>query len=193
MKIYFSAALYAKDKYGKYYEQIVKTLESLGHTVQHDQITGKSNTVELVNNRTEAERDAFYKSLLKWMNQADIVVIEASFPSSLNIGHEITLALEKGKPVVVLYKKGAGSMFLNGIHSDKLFLVEYDEDNLVETVKDSISYAKDQSDTRFNFFLPPSLMSYMDWVADKRKVPRSVYLRELIERDREKNRDYNEA
>lgn len=94
---------------------------------------------------------------------------------------------------MVLYKKGHDSLFLNGLHSDKLFLVEYTDENIVETVKDSIDYAKDQSDTRFNFFLPPSLMSYLDWVSEKRKVPRSVYLRELIERDREKNREYNEA
>ncbi len=191
MKIYFSAAIYAKDKYGKYYEQIVKTLEGLGHTVQHDQVTGVS--IEKLKNNTQETRDVYYKKVLRWMNQADIVVIEASFPSSLNIGHEITLALEKGKPVVVLYKQGFDSIFLNGLHSDKLFLVEYTDENIVETVKDSIDYAKDQSDTRFNFFLPPSLMSYLDWVSEKRKVPRSVYLRELIERDREKNREYNEA
>jgi len=194
MKIYFSAAIYAKDKYGKYYDQIVKTLESLGHTVQHDQITGADfdDLKSRFSERTAGE-DVFYKKVLKWINLSDIVVIEASFPSSLNIGHEITLSLEKGKPVVVLYKRGFDSIFLNGIHSDKLFLVEYTDENIIETVKDSIDYAKDQSDTRFNFFLPPSLMSYMDWISEKRKIPRSVYLRELIERDREKNREYNEA
>lgn len=90
MKIYFSAAIYAKDKYGKYYEQIVKTLESLGHTVQHDQIT--SGNLESIKTQTTDLKDQYYKKVLRWMNQADIVVIEASFPSSLNIGHEITLA-----------------------------------------------------------------------------------------------------
>ncbi len=192
MKIYFSAAIYAKDKYGKYYEQITKTLESLGHSVQHDQITGVV-TLEELKGRPQDKTNEYYKKVLRWMNAADIVVFEASFPSSLNIGHEITLALDKGKPVVVFYKKGFDSIFLNGLHSDKLFLVEYDDGNVAETVKDSIDYAKDQSDTRFNFFLPPSLMSYMDWISEKRKVPRSVYLRELIERDRERNREYNEA
>lgn len=193
MKIYFSAAVYAKDTFGKYYDQIVKIMEGLGYTVKHDQVTSPDIDLEKLKITDESVRDQYYKNMLRWMNQADIVVIEASFPSSLNIGHEITLALEKGKPVVVFYKKGYDSVFLNGLHSDKLFLVEYTDDNIAKTVKASLDYAKDQSDTRFNFFLPPSLMSYMDWVADKRKVPRSVYLRELIERDREKNRSYNEA
>ncbi len=192
MKIYFSAAIYAKEKYDKYYLQIAKTLESLGHAVQHEHITG-AVSLDDIKSDTQEQTDAYYKKFLRWMNAADIVVFEASFPSSLNIGHEITLALDKGKPVVVFYKKGFDSIFLNGLHSDKLFLVEYTDENLVETVKDSIDYAKDQSDTRFNFFLPPSLMSYMDWISEKRKVPRSVYLRELIERDRERNREYNEA
>jgi len=193
MKIYFSAAIYAKDKYGKYYDQIVTTLEGLGHTVQHQHITGTGVNLEKLKDTTPDHRERFYKQAVRWINQSDITVFEASFPSSLNIGHEITLCLDKGKPVVVLYKKGFDSVFLNGLHSDKLFLVEYDDDNLVETVKDSIDYAKDQSDTRFNFFLPPSLMSYLDWIAEKRKVPRSVYLRELIERDRERNHEYNNA
>jgi hypothetical protein len=195
MKIYFTAAIYAKDKYGKYYEQIVNAIESLGHTVQHKHITDTNfdELKMLVSKQTIEEKDRFYKQVLKWINMSDIVVIEASFPSSLNIGHEITLSLEKGKPVIVLYKKGFDSIFLNGLHSDKLFLVEYTDENITETVKDSIDYAKDQSDTRFNFFLPPSLMSYMDWISEKRKIPRSVYLRELIERDRERNREFNEA
>lgn len=193
MKIYFSAAVYAKEKYGKQYLQIVKTIEAMGHTIQHEHITNSEKTFDKIKKHDAVDSDEYYRQAQKWINQSDIVVFEASFPSSLNIGHEITVALEKGKPVVVLYKKGFDSMFLDGLHSDKLFLVEYTDDSLAETVKDTISYAKDQSDTRFNFFLPPSLMSYMDWVAEKRKVPRSVYLRELIERDREKNREYQNS
>src|SRR5476649_938348 len=112
MKIYFSAAIYAKDKYGKYYDEIVKTLEGMGHSVQHEHIT-KTNLQE-VKDSSPTDREKYYKQAMRWINQADIVVVEASFPSSLNIGHEITVCLDKGKPVVVLYKEGFDSMFLNG-------------------------------------------------------------------------------
>ena len=37
---------------------------------------------------------------MKNISKADIVVVEISFPSTVNVGHELSLAMEKGKPVV---------------------------------------------------------------------------------------------
>ena len=39
-----------------------------------------------------------YKKMLDMIDKADFSVFEASFPSTLHIGHEITLAIDKGKP-----------------------------------------------------------------------------------------------
>lgn len=191
MKIYFTAAIYQTEELGHIYNKIVKTLEDQGNVVQHDHIT--KNTIDFIKSRTEEERIKHYRQVLRWITQSDIVVVEGSFPSTLNIGHEISLALEKGKPVIVLYKQGRNSFFLHGLNSDKLFLMEYTDDTLEQIVKDSIDYAKDQSDTRFNFFISPSLSHYLDWISSTKKIPRSVYLRQLIEEDREKNKEHYES
>lgn len=192
MKIYFTAAISQKEKFGKVYERIIKILEQDNHTVEHEHIT-KSNLEDLMQESDE-DRVAYYRTALKRISQADVVVVEGSFPSTLNIGHEITLSLEKGKPVIVLYKEGHDSVFMHGLNSEKLFLLEYSEENLEQLLKDTVEYAKDQSDTRFNFFISPRHVAYLDWIAQTKKIPRSVYLRKLLEDDRERNlTEYTES
>ncbi len=190
MKIYFVAALYQKPTLGTFYDRIVKTLLDAGHSVQHDHITG----VELKDlvGRPQLAVRKYYRQALKWIAAAELVVVEASYPSTLNIGHEITLALEKGKTVIVLYKDGHNSLFLEGLHSDKLILVEYNEENLEKVLTDGLTYARDAVDSRFNFFISPRHIVYLDWVAKVKRIPRSVYLRQLIEHDRDANHEYQD-
>ena len=188
MKIYFVGAISQKEKFGASYKTIIETLETMGAVVQHEHIS--TTTMDEIANESDDDRVKYYKQALRRIAQADLVVAEASFPSTINVGHEITLALEKGKPVIVLYKEGYDSFFLNGLVSDKLFMVEYTEENLAQLTKDSVEYARDQTDTRFNFFISPKHMAYLDWVAQTKRIPRSVYLRQLIEQDRDRNESY---
>jgi len=183
MKIYFTAAIYQKEKFGRTFDRIVQELQKLGHTVQHEHITNQ--TLENIKQQTDAQLMTYYKKNLTRIAQAEIVVVEASFPSSLNIGHEITVAIDKLRPVIVLYRAGFDSFFLRGLRSEKIFLVEYNDENLEQTVKDSVEFAKEQADIRFNFFISPKHESYLDLVAKSKKISRAVYLRQLIEKDRE--------
>jgi hypothetical protein len=56
-----------------------------------------------------------------------------------------------------------------------------------------LDFASDQQDTRFNFFISPKHQNYLDWIAKYKKVPRSVYLRELIETDMANNSEFIES
>jgi hypothetical protein len=190
MKVYFSASIVQKEQFGHNYDQIVRILLDMGHAVEYKHITEK--TLDQIKSSTHEDSNNFYKKVCRWISQADLVVVEASFPSTLNIGHEISLALEKGKPTIVFYHKGYESYFLPGLKSDKLFLVEYEDRDLPDLVKETVNYAKDQADTRFNFFMSPSHINYLDWISQHRRIPRSVYLRDLIEKDREKNKEYGD-
>jgi hypothetical protein len=188
MKLYFTAAIVQRPKFGCYYDQIVETVQNLGHHIQHEHIT--KETLANIKKATEDDLNAHYRKVVRWISQADIVIVEASFPSTLNVGHEISLALERNKPTIVLYKKGYDSFFLRGLNSDKLFLVEYTPKSLLQLVTACVNYAKEQAETRFNFFMPPLYLTYLDWAATQKKLPRSVYLRDLLEKDREQNERY---
>ena len=60
-----------------------------------------------------------------------------------------------------------------------------------EALKLALDYASDQMDTRFNFFISPKHGNYLDWISKNKKVPRAVYLRRLIEKDMDENKEYS--
>lgn len=187
MKIYFSGAIAQKDVFGKYYDSIVSCLKKMGHEVFEDTtVTSLTDAV----NKTDKERMDYYKKVLKWIAGSDVVVVEVSFPSTLHIGHEITIALEKGKPVMGLYREGYEPSFFLGLQDEKLMWVKYSDDSLDKDLKYAMELISEKIDTRFNFFISPKIGNYLDWVSKKKRLPRAVYLRKLIEEDMKKNREF---
>lgn len=188
MTIYFTASILQKDALGKYYSQIVEILESMGHKVIHEHVTQKS--LKNLDDLSEEQNGKYFQQVQKWISESDVIVAEVSFPSTLNIGHQVAMALEKGKSVICLYHQDRISRFFEAIKSDKLIYEEYTGSSLDHILKQSIDLALDTSDVRFNFIISPSLLEYLDWIAKNKKLPRSVYLRRLIEEDMAKNKGY---
>lgn len=189
MRAYFSAALFQKDKLGDKYKRIVETISKVGYQVFED--TTKVSLEEAIN-KSDKERVDYYKNVLKWIDRADVVVVEASFPSTLSIGHEISLAVEKSKPVIVMYLEGRDPSFMLGLRSDKIIWVKYSDKDLEAGLRGALKQAKEKADVRFNFFVSPKILAYLDWVAKKRMIPRSVFLRDLIEKEMRKDREFKE-
>lgn len=188
MKIYFSAAIYQEKQFGSIYKRIVDQIKKLGHTINQDTT---ETSLEDALNKTDEQRVKYYKQVLSWIAGSDVVVLETSFPSTLHIGHEITLALDKGKPVVALYKKGFEPSFFLGLEHEKLLWVEYTDSDLEKSLTDSLDFALQQSDVRFNFFISPQIGIYLDWVSKNKRIPRAVYLRRLIEEDMQNSKEYS--
>lgn len=183
MKIYFTAAISLQDQFGEYYDQIVAALQTLGHEVIHEHITGK--TMDDINSiyLDEKHNEEHYKFIEKQIAECDVVVAETSFPSTLNIGHEVTLALEKEKPVLALYMQGKRSVLLYGKQSEKLLLSEYSGSDIFSVVKWGIEYlAANVIDTRFNMMMSSEMSAFLDTISRKDKIPKSVYVRNLIKK-----------
>lgn len=180
MKIYFSAALAQQDDYGQYYEQIVAYLEAHGHRVFQDTTT--TPLADAIDKDTQ-ERMYYYRTVVRWISMADIVVVEVSFPSTLHIGHEISLALERQKPVIALYHQGKEPSFFLGLSNKKLFWGEYAAATLTDVLDEGLEVVTEQTETRFNLFLTPQQQSHLSRAAKHSKMARSVYLRKLIDDD----------
>lgn len=191
MKIYFTGSLHNKDIDKEIYAKIVDLLGASGHDVRADHIL-KTEQVDL-DLQSASERSIYYEKLNKWISAADLVVGEVSYPSTINIGHEISLALDKGKPVLALYQKGRAPGVLQGIKSERFMLVEYTQPELKKTLEYGLEEAFNQVDVRFNFFISPQIGRYLDWVSQKKRIPRAVYLRKLIEEEMTSNDEYKEA
>src|SRR3989339_240542 len=100
---------------------------------------------------------------------------------------------EKGKPVIAFYDKRISPNLIKGIDSDKFQAVSYDSQNLEDAVKTAVSKARSTMDIRFNFFISPQINEYLDWISRIKRIPRAVYLRELLEKELAKNKEYKTA
>lgn len=171
----------------KYYQRIFEYLNRQDYKLFVGKLFETQDEEDL---EDESSRKEWYDLAIKNIKKSDVVVVEISYPSTANVGHELTYALESGIPVVALYKKGRDPLFLQGIVDEKLTIMEYDDENLEDVLGEAIDYATSQQDTRFNFFISPRIGNYLDWISKRRRLPRAVYLRRLIEEDMKKNKDY---
>jgi len=174
------------------YKKIFSVLEKMGHKSVTDHVLTRK--IEDVEKETPKESEAYLRKMLRWVNNADFVVAEATCPE-VSTGYEIMIAQEKGKPVIVLYEneKKAVPHTLKGLPAEKIQVYGYSADNAVElkkTLKMAVKEAKDQMDVRFNFFVSPKIVHFLDWISKTKKMPRAVYLRRLIESDMKKFKEY---
>lgn len=180
MKVYFTASIAAKDKYINYYKKIIDILAEGGHDIVADHIV--KTTAEHIQTGTREERLKFHKKLEKWIQSCDFLVAETSFPS-ISVGYEISLALRLGKPVLILYSEGDAPSLLEHHKDDKMICEHYTPSNLRQIITEFIQYIEGKMDLRFTFFITPEIVQYLDDISRKQKVPKSVYLRNLIKRD----------
>jgi len=192
MKVYFTSSARGKEKYGKHYSSIYSTIEKLGHK-NIDDLIFRINEKSFYRG-DHKERVKVHKHTIANLRKCDILVLEATV-HSLSMGYLLRHALELEKPVIVLYLPGNGSdpFFATGIENDKLQVLEYSESNLEKILKLAFEYAKGQIDSRFNFFISSKIGNYLNWIARKKKTPRAVYLRRLIEREMKENKEYSES
>jgi nucleoside 2-deoxyribosyltransferase len=189
MKAYFTASISGKSAFEKSYNAIVESLKKCGYEVYDHILKTNSNQIEL---QTDKERIAYYKKMVEMISKCDLCVAEVS-TSSLSVGHEITIAVEKGKPVIAFHDKKITPNLIKGINSEKFQTVAYDKDNLDEAVRSALDKARSNMDIRFNFFISPKINEYLDWISRVKRVPRAVYLRELVEKEIEKNKEYKKS
>ncbi|OGK14464.1 hypothetical protein A3A93_04385 [Candidatus Roizmanbacteria bacterium RIFCSPLOWO2_01_FULL_38_12] len=185
LKIYFTASIAAKQNYLDNYHRIVDHIKKRGHAVIADHIF--NNNEKQISLKTREERLAFHNKLEKWIFSCDGLVAETSFPS-ISVGYEISLALRVGKPVLVLYSVGQPPSLLAHHRDEKLLCEKYSNNSLSQSLDDFLNFIQAKSDLRFTFFITPRIAAYLHEIARKNKLPKSVYLRKLIEKDMEENR-----
>ncbi len=189
MQVYFVASSRLVGKDTELYLRIYKIISS-EHKMVSDKVLKwiKSGIKDLSKESIETKKEN-YLHVIKCIKKADIVVMEIS-GHSVSMGFILSKAMEENKPVIALYTAEMDPVFVKGIVNSKLILTEYNKKNLEQVISDSINKAKCLVDMRFNFFVSPKILNYLDWVAQKRMIPKSVFLRHLIEREMKKDKDY---
>jgi hypothetical protein len=189
MKVYFTASARGTKEFGKQYQEIYKNIEALGNQNLDDLICRVDENKFYEG--THSDRVDLYKQAMVHIKNSDVIVLEVSI-HSLSMGFVLHKALDMGKPVIALYYDNNLPYFAAGIDNDKLQLLSYNENNLNKTLEDALEYAQELIDVRFNFFISPAIGRYLDWISKVKKIPRSVYLRALIENEMRENKEYRD-
>lgn len=187
MKIYFTASLRGKKEFGQNYIEIVRALSKQADKVFSEHILNFK--ADGLGNQTKEEAKKNYDKILSSIKKADVFVAEVS-TQSLSVGHELTEAMALSKPVIVLYSGKNMPGLLFGSDYDKMQIIHYEPGNLRSLLEKAVEEALKHADVRFNFFVSPKILAYLDWVAQKRMIPRSVFLRDLIEKEMKKDREF---
>lgn len=192
MKIYFVASPRLVIKDSGLYKRIHYYLAK-NNVMLSDKLLKWTNKKALDKMYEENSKEGVnaYKQAIDQVKKADVVMMEVS-GHSVTMGYLISKSLDLSKPVVVFYKKGTKILFLKGISNPKLKLREYDKKNIEELLDQALEEAKKEIDVRFNFFVSPKILTYLDWVARKKMIPRSVFLRNLIEKEIKKDKEFKE-
>jgi hypothetical protein len=189
MQVYFiaSSRLVAKDidLYRRMHESISEGNKMVSKKVWR---WLKMGVKDLRHIDVKAKREN-YQQALKDIKKAEVVVVEVS-GHSMSAGYLICQALDMNKAVIALYKGEHKPIFIGGIVNPRLFLIQYNNENVEEIVKSTFKKVLKLIDVRFNFFVNPRILTYLDWIANKRKVPKSVFLRNLIEREIKKDKEF---
>jgi len=123
MNIYFSCSITGgRDDQADYHE-IVRYLLAGGHDVPTAHLA--SPDLEQLEQTTEPEE--IYRRDIDWVRACDVLIAEVSTPSH-GVGYEIAEAVNKGKSVLCLYRKGANvSKIITGNHEKNFHIVMYDD------------------------------------------------------------------
>ena len=189
MKIHFTASSIKLLEYKKNYLAIKNEILDLGHTLTRDWI---QNAIKKREEGEIVDRETIYEKTMEAVLMADVIIVEGTVPS-FSIGHQVTLALSKNKPVLFLLAKNhveenaLKSTFIDGINSPLLTTAEYDHDNVKEIIANFLLKYKDGLHIRFNLVLNNELDNYLDWAIFTYKTNKSEFIRNLISKNMQKD------
>lgn len=184
MIAYFTASIVGKKPLLPHYHSILSILEKRGvHTIADHILNMEESDIHL---QTKEKRLHFHQQLEEWINSCDFMIAETSFPS-ISVGYEISMALDRNKPILLLYNEGEPPSLFAYHESQKIICEKYTSSTLESIIADFLNYVRGEEDARFTFYLTSTQAKHLEKQGKKKQIPKSVYLRHLINEDIKKN------
>lgn len=182
MVVFYTASYYGKEKYQKYYDQVRRAIESMHVELISPETENYLNVLD-DNKRKEITDPKLlhYEAIRQGIHVSDAVVIEVSH-EDFQLGHEATLAIMDKKPVLCL---SIHEDFSRKINNDYFFGARYTRETIGAIVQDFfVSVRQMRQARRFNMFLYPTQVAYLNAASKKNGMNMSEYIRRLITIDR---------
>lgn len=192
MVIFFSCSTKDILKYKNFYREIRDSIKDLGHSVNRDWIDTSIEFAE--KNVKDVLPPSVYKEVMSAIVTADLVIVDATV-ASMSVGHQLTFALQKMKPVLLLqYTKGNADikeLFISGAKSPLLMIKSYSSIKEIKPIiKEFVRKYESKSKTRFNLVLNKAQDSYIQWSAYNYKKSKTEIIQEAIDEKMEKDKSF---
>jgi len=183
MKIFYTASYYGKKTYQQYYNFVLQALKQTRSTIISPEIGNYKEVLTPSDlKRLRYPKKIHYEAIRKGILQSDAVVIEISH-EDFQLGHEATLAIQSKKYVLCL---STHEDFSEKINNKYFIAAKYNEYNIEEIVDNFLILVnKNKYSSRFNCFLTPQQLQYLESASKKEGINMSEYLRNLIDQDQE--------
>lgn len=182
MRIGFLTSHRGQKQFEKEHKAIVAHFEKRGHDVVHSLDTSLEKLMPL----SYPEREAIFLRFYQELEECDLIFAECSLQST-QVGFGLAQLRAKGKPIVLLSLKGAaGELSPKGdtySNVDNAMVSDYTLETLPEVLDDALDFMESRIDKRFTIIFPAHLHAKLEVIARKKKLPKAVYIRQLIEKE----------
>jgi hypothetical protein len=193
MKIYFTCSTAEFLEHKKNYFAIRDLIVREGHILTRDWMRRATSRIE-AGQEVLKDIQQIYDECIKGINDSELVIIEDTV-SNFSTGHQITIALQRQKPTLVLWSKPKHrhfkQTFIQGIKSQYLEVAEYNLDNYQEIIKKFIKkYENASHKTRFHLVIDDVERKYLDWAQYQKNKSRTNVIREALRKYLDGDEDY---
>lgn len=188
MKIYVTAPIYYRKEWCQMFVEMISFLKKQNHTLFSDDILDTPYEEQI---STDHEIQVnWFETWRGYVAKADIAIAEISYPGTVNVGFEVTSILDRGKPVIGLYRQGKDPVFTSGLHNSRFIKVKYTTTHsAIEGLKWALEEAKLMLSRRFTFFIPSEIDYFLEKLYVNEGTSRSEFIRSLIEKEMNKRKN----
>ncbi|MBU0708761.1 hypothetical protein KJ596_03340 [Patescibacteria group bacterium] len=192
MKVFFSCTTKGIIEHKDSYLSIRDSIKQQGHTLTRDWL---DTSIEYVNkNQSDTPSSELYSDVIAAILSADAVVLEGTVPS-MSIGHQLSVALHKGKHVLLLTKRSSKKLkdfFIVGAESPLLTVKTYNIDSLTLILTDFFADINGGTKARFNLVMNKHQDNYVEWAAFTYKKSKTEIIKDSINKQISHDTRYQE-
>lgn len=181
MKVFFSSSTSQLEKYFPIYKLICDTITNSNNELTRDWLDEALKTVQ---KKTKVDFEEMYDDIISSILEADVGIVEGTI-KGLSTGHQMTIALQKGKPLLYLHQFNGKDRFpfmAKGAESELLVEKVYaNKKEIPKIVKNFLDSQRKGKRVRFNLVLTSLENNYLEWVSFSYHKTKTDIIRELIE------------
>lgn len=183
MEVFFTCPVQGILKNKKYYLRARQIILAQGHELTRDWLP---TLIAKAKKKKEkiTPLHKFYGPVMKTIIAADAVIVDATV-TTIDLGHQINIALDKGKPTLILNRrlsqKQLDGLLINGARSSLLTLRNYKNfKDLEKNIKEFLLKNTRKERVRMNLVLDRKYNDFIEWAAFKYRMSKTDVIKNAL-------------